>query len=198
MPVDEEANRAAAHAVATFGPDLYRYAVRRVRSQHDADDVIAAVFMVIWERRRRLPRAESELRMWCFGVARNKVHEHHRAARRHGILHTTADLSLLPSVLADPETAAIDGDEAARVRRALNDLDPRSRELVMLIHWERLSIAEASRVLNLNESSARTRYARARARLALLLASRHDAGAAGTRSRAGPTGHPRTEHPVAP
>lgn len=176
MLADEEADRLAAHAVAAFGTDLYRYAVRRVSSPQDADDVTAAVFLTIWEQRKRLPHVDPDLRMWCFGIARNKLHEHHRAARRHGIHHQSTDPTLLASALADPEITVVEREEAAQVRHALDALDPRSRELVTLIHWDGLSIADASRLLHLNESSARTRYARARARLAVLLIPRRAEG----------------------
>ncbi|WP_363432020.1 sigma factor-like helix-turn-helix DNA-binding protein [Microbacterium sp. LWH3-1.2] len=45
-----------------------------------------------------------------------------------------------------------------RARRA-------SRELLILIHWDGFNIAQAARVMGLNQSSARTRYSRAKQRL---------------------------------
>ncbi|MDS0246959.1 RNA polymerase sigma factor [Microbacterium aurantiacum] len=41
----------------------------------------------------------------------------------------------------------------------------KTRELVMLVHWDGFSIASAARRLSMNESTARTRYGRALQRL---------------------------------
>jgi RNA polymerase sigma-70 factor (ECF subfamily) len=51
------------------------------------------------------------------------------------------------------------------VRRAVGRLDERSRELVILVHWDGFSIAQAARLLSMNASTARTRYGRALHRL---------------------------------
>jgi len=50
---------------------------------------------------------------------------------------------------------------AETVRAAVLELDTKSRELVMLVHWDGFTIAEAARLLAVNESTARTRHGRA-------------------------------------
>lgn len=54
---------------------------------------------------------------------------------------------------------------AEAVRQALGALDQRSREVVTLVHWDGFAIAYAARLLSMNESTARTRHARALRRL---------------------------------
>lgn len=39
------------------------------------------------------------------------------------------------------------------------------RELIMLIHWDGMTVAQAAELLGLNPSTARTRYATARSAL---------------------------------
>lgn len=168
---DTDSDRIATRAVETLGRDIFRYVLRRVPSSQDADDVTAAVFLVIWEQRARLPHADQDLRMWCYGIARNKLREHLRSARRRVTRGTTARTDNPAAGLMDPAVVAIQNEDTARVHTALRLLDAKSRELVMLINWDGLSIAEAARLMRMNESTARTRYARARTRLRDLLSS---------------------------
>jgi len=101
--------------------------------------------------------------MWSFGIARNVLREHYR--------HTTKQLSLADGlrarlrISAEQENAADAVVEtqmrAETVREALTALDERSRELVMLVHWDGFSVAEAARLLSINQSTARTKYSRA-------------------------------------
>ena len=56
------------------------------------------------------------------------------------------------------------------MRAAVAALPEEQRELVMLVHWDGFGIAEAATLLGVNPSTARGRYAAARARLARALA----------------------------
>ena len=60
---------------------------------------------------------------------------------------------------------------AGDLRRALTLLDERAKELLMLIYWDGFSIADAARLLSINESTARTRHVRALRRLEATLES---------------------------
>lgn len=153
--------------VSDNGHDLLNYFRRRVRQPEEAADLLACLLLVLWERSARVPRGATDARMWCFGIARNLLREHYR--------HTTRRLALADELrdhLRDsgrPDNAAdavaAERMQAEEVRRAVLALDQRSRELVMLIHWDGFTIAESARVLSMNESTARTRYGRALRRL---------------------------------
>lgn len=148
--------------IADNADALLRYLRRRVDQPEDAADLLGRTLLAIWENGNRLPTTDQEARMWCFGVARNVLREHYR--------HTSKQLALADGMRqylrSSPQAHGADTVAEARMtsdalRRALATLDPRSRELLLLVHWDRFSIAEASRVLGMNESSARSRHARA-------------------------------------
>lgn len=63
-------------------------------------------------------------------------------------------------------------DEGAEVRDAIARLDPDLAEIVQLVHWERLSLAEAAEVVGIPASTARGRYQRAKERLRSALGAR--------------------------
>ena len=147
--------------------DVLRYLRRRVAQPEDAADLLGRVLLALWENGDRVPTADEEARMWCFGIARNVLREHYRhSAKRLALADELRDHlrgSALQNNAAD--TTAETRMEAETVRRAVASLDERSRELVTMVHWDGFSIAEAARLLSMNESTARTRYGRALQRL---------------------------------
>ncbi|WP_017570164.1 sigma factor-like helix-turn-helix DNA-binding protein [Nocardiopsis halotolerans] len=71
--------------------------------------------------------------------------------------------------------------------RALDRLSAADRELVMLLAWEGLELAEAARVLGCTAATARVRLHRARRRIERLLGSPAPEEEAGPPARARPT-----------
>jgi len=63
--------------------------------------------------------------------------------------------------LTSPSQAAIKAEARLRVQEALNAMEPIDREVLALRHFEQLSNAEAAKALELNESTASSRYLRA-------------------------------------
>lgn len=147
--------------------DLLRYLRRRVNEPEDAADLLGRVVLAVWESSARLPTTDEDARMWCFGVARNILREHYRHAAKQLALADGLRDHLRNSVSQQngADTVAEMKIRSEAVRRAVSALDDHSRELVMLVHWDGFSIAGAARILAINESTARTRHARALQRL---------------------------------
>jgi RNA polymerase sigma-70 factor (ECF subfamily) len=141
---------------------LLDYLTRRAASD-DAADLLAEVFLIAWRRRADLPPGE-ERRLWLFGVARRLLAEHHRLAWKRADPGTGAADSDARGRLVQDDDVRDERDEA--VRHALDSLSDLDRELVTLTTWERLSPADAARVVGITAGTARVRLHRARARLA--------------------------------
>lgn len=146
---------------------LLRYFRRRVMQPEDAADLLARTMLTLWENGAKIPRTATDARMWCFGIARNMLREHYRhAAQRLALADELREhLRVTVQLENSAESVAEVHTRDAEVRAAVFALDTRSRELVMLVHWDGLSIAEAARLLSMNTSTARTRYGRAIRRL---------------------------------
>jgi RNA polymerase sigma-70 factor, ECF subfamily len=154
------------------GDDLLRYLRRRTPVAEDAADLLGRVFLLVWETAAKTPTTQETARMWCFGIARNVLREHTRQSVKQLRLADALRTNITaraPESGNDAADAAEAGIEAERVRAALASLDDRSRELIMLIHWDGFSIAQAAALLSMNSSTARSRYSRAKERLASLL-----------------------------
>jgi RNA polymerase sigma-70 factor, ECF subfamily len=67
--------------------------------------------------------------------------------------------------LTSPSQAAIKAETRLRVQTVLNSMDPIDREILALRHFEHLTNAEVAATLEVNESTASSRYIRALKRL---------------------------------
>lgn len=145
-------------ALLDASADLLAYLQRRVGFD-DAPDLLGETMVVAWRRVRDLPLEPERARMWLFGIARGAMLNHARGERRRWAL---ADRI---RVHVDRGAASPAADEGAEVRDAIARLDPDLGELVRLVHWERLTLVQAAELLGIPDSTARTRYARAKEQL---------------------------------
>jgi RNA polymerase sigma-70 factor (ECF subfamily) len=141
---------------AAHRDDVWRYLRRR--SASEPEDLTTEVFLVAWRRRSELPAAPLP---WLYGVARKVLANHRRGGMRRDAL---AERAGAHATLAAPDPAEAFGvrDELARALAELNDRD---RELVLLVAWEGLSLAEAAAALGCRSGTAAVRLHRARRRL---------------------------------
>lgn len=158
-------------------PDLLRYFQRRL-NYDDAADAVGEVMAIAWRRIGRIPQSPDEARMWLFVTARNVAANGLRAYERERTLTAT----LAATTHAAPRVGPA-ADVGSEVRDAIQRLDSRYAELVRLIHWDGFSIIETATILQINPSTARARYQRAKALLRITLggdtepdeAQRHEA-----------------------
>ena len=132
---------------------VWRFFRRRVRSQERAEELAQDVFTALLEA---APRYESRgaFRSYLFGIAYNVLMADRR---KHGAGHELID----ERVAAD----TADPDAVIWVRRALAELEPGEREIVMLREYEQLSYQEIGDLLGLPLNTVRSRLFRARAAL---------------------------------
>lgn len=94
--------------------------------------------------------------MWLFGVARGVLLNYGRGERRRWAL-----IDRLRGTLPPRESHA-SADDGLEARDAIARLPAEGRELVELVHWEGLTLAQAAVVVGIPASTARSRYAKAK------------------------------------
>lgn len=156
---------------------LHAFAYRYCQNQADADDLVAQVFVKLYQQRQRL-KAGTKLSAWLFTTLANLCHNLHRWKRR----HPTVNFETRPS---DPESATASGpsqddipsdqpnpermleqDEAvAALRAGIARLPHDLRATLLLHHFERLSYREIAEIMGCSERGIETRLYRARQQL---------------------------------
>jgi RNA polymerase sigma factor (sigma-70 family) len=140
------------HASAVLG-----YLMRRT-DPTTADELLAEVFAVCW---RRIEGVPTDALPWLFEVARRVLSTQRRGNQRRAALKARLR-AITPERDEGPPSVA----RESPLRRALESLSDRDRELLMLIAWDGLSPAQAAGALGVKPGTLRVRLARARSRLA--------------------------------
>lgn len=149
---------------------IMRYAQRRLAGNDAVWDVVAETFTVAWRRRAAGPTDQDEVLPWLYAIAANVVRNTRRAQLRRGQVALRS--LLIPDVATDGHQE-IDArlDAARMLSRALAQLPEDDQEILRLVAWEDLDLAEAAGVLGISYGAAKLRLHRARGRLRQLLPS---------------------------
>ena len=142
----------------------FSWALTCTRGQRsEAEDVMQMTYLAIIEGRARFDGASS-LKTWMFAVIRNQARSRSRQVR-----YVLQSLGRIAAFAAD-EQASIESDaEAQHVVAALHALPNRQREVLDLVFYRGLAIAEAATVLGIGLGTARIHYERGKAALRRLL-----------------------------
>jgi RNA polymerase sigma factor (sigma-70 family) len=149
------------------------------RDRDDAEEVLQTVYLTVLDGRARYD-GRSSFRTWLFGVIRLTAASERRKAWLRGLLlereagweagRGKRDAGLLaPDSFAAPDSEVEHESRRNGLRHALGRLAKRQREVLQLVFYHDLTVDEAATVMGVSVGSARTHYARGKARLATLL-----------------------------
>ena len=138
-----------------YRSDIVAYCSWRARSQSDAQDAVAEVFLTAWRRLDDVPNGYAA-RVWLYAIARRVLANQRRSLRRRLALQERLKIEATPA----PDAAG----EVALVREALALLAPSDREILLLAEWEGLTAEQIASVVGCLAVTARGRLHRARRR----------------------------------
>jgi RNA polymerase sigma-70 factor (ECF subfamily) len=144
---------------------VFGLALRRLGDRGHAEDAVQEAFAAIWRSASTYRPERGAAGGWLYTVARNAIVDR---LRRNGPT-VDAELPELASSEPGPARRSEDSDVAWRVHRALEELQPREREVIELAYWSGMSQSEVARYLHLPLGTVKTRTRSALARLASML-----------------------------
>jgi RNA polymerase sigma-70 factor (ECF subfamily) len=144
---------------------VFGLALRRLGDRGHAEDAVQEAFAAIWRSASTYRPERGAAGGWMYTVARNAIVDR---LRRSGPI-ADAELPELVSAGPGPDEQAEQSDVAWRVHRALEELQPREREVIELAYWSGMSQSEVADYLGLPLGTVKTRTRSGLARLASLL-----------------------------
>ncbi|PZG23523.1 RNA polymerase sigma factor [Nonomuraea aridisoli] len=139
---------------AAVGAYLARRAGREL-----AEDLLGEVWVAALTSRAAYDRSFPDARPWLIGVAHNTLRRHWRSRPAEEPLAHVPDLA--PGW--DPWAAVDDRvDVGSVLRHALALLRPQQREILTLVAWEDLTVADAGRAIGIPPGTARRHLHEAR------------------------------------
>lgn len=152
------------------------------RDRDLASDVLQEVYWKVLSGKARFD-GRSQLRTWLFGVIRLTAMEQRRVLSlrwlraRPGEGGAPADPDETSAEGPSPSESVADRQRAAALEAALARLPARQREVLHLVFYEGLSLAEAAAIMTVSLGTASQHYDRGKARLHELLSNEKDGGA---------------------
>jgi RNA polymerase sigma-70 factor (ECF subfamily) len=142
--------------VKQYADNVYRFILKNLRHQDDAQDVVQSAFEKLWINREQVDGEKAK--SYLFTIAYHQMIDHLRKVKR---MNYREDM---------PETALGTENQPNRfgkqaLDRALATLTDTQRNLVMLKDYEGYSYQEIGEILGLNESQVKVYLHRARLQL---------------------------------
>ena len=160
--------RAFDEIVRRHQQSLWRMARRYVKNDADAADVVQQTFVRAFKALAKF-RAASTVRTWLYRIAINLALNHVRDRRREEPA-APEDLAAASGVaLATGASRIIEGEDAARLRAAIEALPPKQRMVLELRVYDDLPFKEVADLADCTENAAKVNFHYAVKRLRELL-----------------------------
>jgi RNA polymerase sigma-70 factor (ECF subfamily) len=143
---------------------VFGLALRRIGDRGLAEDAVQEAFAAVWRSASTYRPERGAAAGWLYTVARNAIVDR---LRRSAL--PTDEPPELPSDEPGPAEQAEESYVAWRVHRALEELQPREREVIELAYWSGLTQSEVAEYLGVPLGTVKTRTRTALARLASIL-----------------------------
>jgi RNA polymerase sigma-70 factor (ECF subfamily) len=156
-----------------YGRAVYSLALRIVRLEAEAEDVVQEAFAQVFRQAARYDSRRGSVSTWLLTITRTRAIDHLRARKRspNGQLarEPEAAAANVPDPGANQESQTLTAEQAQRVRRALDQLPQDQRTALELAYYEGLSQSEIAERLRepLGTVKSRIRAAMAKLRGAL-------------------------------
>lgn len=151
-------------------PRLRRYAYALTGDPSHGDDLVQECLERAWGR-RRLYEPSRPIRPWLFTILHN-LHVNHVRRRASEPAMVSQHDAVNREAVAPAEPGEVEVED---LRRALANLAPAQRDVLLLVGLEQLSYREAAAILDVPVGTVMSRLSRARAQLREQLAGGEDA-----------------------
>ncbi|WP_349865482.1 RNA polymerase sigma factor [Leifsonia sp. WHRI 6310E] len=145
---------------------VFRKAYAQLKSTHDAEDVVAMVFLEAWKNRARVRIVDGSMLPWLLSITSYVLLNHTRSSRRWRRLIASLPE---PEEHADHADIVLDRlDQSAQLRavyEAISALASQERTIIDLCVIEELPVATVAAVLDIPVGTVKSKLHRARAKI---------------------------------
>lgn len=138
--------------VDNFADGVYRFIVKNIRHTEDAQDIVQSAFEKLWVNRAQV--LPEKAKSYLFTVAYHQMIDHIRKTNK---MPLTEETSI-------PHQTINQGQVELKqvLMRAVNQLNPTQKSLVLLKDYEGYSYQEIAEIMNLSDSQVKVYLHRAR------------------------------------
>ncbi|MCB9993239.1 MAG: sigma-70 family RNA polymerase sigma factor [Hyphomicrobiaceae bacterium] len=141
---------------------LYRFLVRLTGNEALAEECVNETFLKVWLKAESFG-GQSSVSTWLFTIARNEALSHLRKRREAPLDEEQA--AQIEDESDTQDVTAAKKDKCAVMRLCIDKLSPAHREIIDLVYYQDLSVAEVAEVVGIPENTVKTRMFHARKQL---------------------------------
>lgn len=141
---------------------LFRFLIRLTGNEALAEETVNATFMKVWLKAETFS-GQSSVSTWLFTIARNEALSQLRKRREMPLDEDAA--AQIKDESDTQETTVAKQDKGALMRTCIDKLSAAHREIIDLVYYQEMSVAEAAQVLDVPENTVKTRMFHARKQL---------------------------------
>ena len=138
--------------VDNYADGVYRFIVKNIRHTEDAQDIVQSAFEKLWVNRAQV--LPEKAKSYLFTVAYHQMIDHIRKTNKMPLAEETS-IPHQPINQAQAELKQV-------LMRAVNQLNPTQKSLVLLKDYEGYSYQEIAEIMNLSDSQVKVYLHRAR------------------------------------
>lgn len=154
---------------------LFAFVITKVRHRPTAEDILQDVFVKAWQGLPRFQQEDSNFNAWMYKIASNCVNDHFRKEKRRPENLPLEDYA--SSIKDDQPTQAEELDlhlEQDMMKKAMAELPPTYRQVLLLRFKSGLSAKEVASILNKTSVAVRLIQHRAMKQLRIIIKSGYD------------------------
>ena len=141
------------NCVDNYSDGVYRFIVKNIGHEADAQDIVQTAFEKLWINRNKV-EAE-KVKSYLFTVAYNQMIDHIRKDKKDVTTDNFDEVNKQTTYQTNAELKQI-------LLRAINELNPTQKSLVLLKDYEGYNYAEIGEIMGLSESQVKVYLHRAR------------------------------------
>lgn len=138
-----------------FHKKVTRYVTGKIPNPQDAEDLVSCVFMKVFQKLDTFDESKASLSTWIFTITRNTVYDFYG---------TRKDFSELPEDIADDgkiDENLLNEEMLEQLADALESLDERSRDLIILHYYSGLTLKEIADRMQMSYPNAKVIHKKA-------------------------------------
>lgn len=148
------------YLIRIYFPVLCRYARSIMHTGYvDAEDVVEEIFIKLWQRREDFTHI-AEVKGFLYTSVRNSCINALRSRQREQVRNETF-MQLHGAQPQDTDKEIIVSELLALIRKAVDELPPKMREIFFLSYYKKMSTPEIAEHLNLSHQTVRNQKSRA-------------------------------------
>jgi RNA polymerase sigma-70 factor (ECF subfamily) len=139
---------------------IYRFIYYKTFHRERAEDLTSHVFLKAYEKYNTFDPAKGSAIVWLYRIAGNAVADHYRRNRTVSI-HDVWDIAGEDDVALDHENR----EKLLALRKAMAELSPPERDVLILRIWENVPYGTIASLLNRTEAACKMLFSRTLSRL---------------------------------